>query len=308
LRGALSPAAPVAETEKDPIMENEAVELTPSAAIPKTAFSNKSPNWALQPFKDFLDYSERLNVLLDLSIRGISMIRATPKMVEALASAYDAAPDPSAPERIAHAKEMATLAQREVDDGFPVLFAQATVSLWGALENMVRLFVVRWMENAPDALKAKAILGLKVKIGEYESLKGEDRFFYILDQLEREGSVPLRQGINRFEDLLEPFGLSGEVPREIRDGMFEMNHVRNLIMHRRSVADRRFVEACPFLGIAAGETVALGRKKYSKYLACVHHYALTLIARVGEHFGSDMSQFRNPPLGPKFFDAPPIVH
>lgn len=259
------------------------------------AGTSGAPAWSVQPFKDFVQYAERLNQLMHLSMRGISILRATPGIIEAVAKAEDTLSEPSTEQRIQEAREEAELAKREVDEDFPVLHAQATVALWGNLENAVRLFVARWLENFPGALQAETVKRLRVRIGEYESLQGEDRFFYILNQLERELSAPLRSGVTRFETLLEPFQLSGPIGDSLRQNLFELNQVRNVLVHRGGNADRRLNEACPWLGFAVGDPVTITHDAFRKYNESVHAYAIILITRVGERFGVDMSEFRDQP-------------
>jgi len=251
-----------------------------------------APQWATQPFKDFLEYTDRLLQLLHLSTKGISMVRGVPKAIEALAMVDD--DDGSDVQtRIETAKEEAELAQREVSEGFPLLHAQATIALRSALEATIRLFVARWLQNYGPAMSVEVIQKLRVKLGEYEQLEGEDRFFYILGRLEQELSTPLKNGVTRFEILLEPFGLSGPVNDPVRRDLFELSQVRNVLVHRNGVADRRLVEACPWLGLKAGDTVRIEHKQLRRYFESVYSYVTKLIVRLGEYFGVDMSKFHD---------------
>ena len=259
-----------------------------------TVETNGLPRWSVQPFREFVQYAERLNQLIHLSMQGISVLRVMPRAVELVAKVDDTLSAASTKQRIQVCKQEAELAQREVDEGFPILHAQATIALWSALENAVRLFVTRWLENFTGALHVEAVQRLRVRIGEYENLDGEDRFFYIVDQLERELSAPLRSGVTRFETLLEPFQLSGPIDDSLRQNLFELNQVRNVLVHRGGKADCRLVEACPWLGFAVGDHVIITKDAFSKYNESVLAYAVVLIARVGERFGVDMSEFRAP--------------
>ena len=230
---------------------------------------------------------------MHLSIRGIPMLRGTPDIIEALALAQDQLSEPSTEHRIEVAKKEAELAQREVDEGFPFLHAQGTVALWGALENVIRLFIARWLENFPNALEAEVVQRLRIRIGDYERLQGEDRFFYILDQLDRDLSAPPRSGVKRFEMLLEPFDLSGPIDDSLRKTLFEMSQVRNVLVHRGGRADRRLIEACPWLGFSVGDPVTITQDAYRRYMESVGAYVADLIARIGERFGNDMSRFKS---------------
>ena len=251
-----------------------------------------TPDWALDSFERLLDHIEEAAELLHLSMRGVAVLRAMPKVVEALANAKPDDPvdghDPQA--RLERAKSEASLAQREVENEFPLLHAQATVSLWGDLENSVRTFVAQWLRNAPEAKVVDAVSKLKVCLGEYEAMDEEDRCYYITERLEQELESRNRRGVARFEALLQPFGLAGAVPEDTERILFELYHVRNVLVHRRGVADRKLVQACPWLGLAPGDQVRVSHEQYARYHGAVAAYALELIVRVAGRFGFERSE------------------
>lgn len=251
-----------------------------------------APKWATKPFRDFIHQTERLDQLLHLSMDGISMLRGVPKIVQALAKA-DGKSGEEVHDRLESAKKEAELAHREINDGFPLLHAQTTIALWSALETAIRLFLARWLQNYKQAMEVEAIQKLRVRIVEYERLEGEDRFFYILNRLEQELATPLKTGVKRFELLLEPFGLSGPVDEDVRRNLFELNQVRNVLVHRSGVADRRLVDSCPWLKLKVGEPVKVNHEMTDHYFQSALKYATELIVRIGEHFGVDMSEFHS---------------
>jgi len=251
-----------------------------------------APKWATQPFRDFLDQTERLGQLLNLSMKGISMLRGVPKIVQVLAKVEQDFGE-EAHGRLESAKKEAELAHREINDGFPLLHAQTTIMLWSALEAAIRLFIVRWLQNYKQAMEVEAIQKLRVRIGEYERLEGEERFFYIIDRLEQELSAPLKTGITRFELLLEPFGLSGPVDEDVSRNLFELNQIRNILVHRSGFADRRLVDSCPWMKLRVGEQVKVNHEMTARYFHSVMKYALDLIVRIGEFFGVDMGEYHS---------------
>lgn len=60
-------------------------------------------------------------------------------------------------------------------------------------------------------------------------------------------------GVARFETLLALVELSGAIDEEHRKGLFELQQVRNVIVHRAGIVDRRLREQCP------GSTWSLAR-------------------------------------------------
>ena len=125
-------------------------------------------------------------------------------------------------------------------------------------------------------LSVEAVRKIRVSIGEYEALDTNEPYLYLVDLLQREVSAPLKSGINRFETLLEPFGLSGEVAADLRKTLFELNQVRNIIVHRGSVADRKFVNSCPWLGLQIGQSVRVCPRDFARYFVAVLNYAIVV--------------------------------
>ena len=110
--------------------------------------------------------------------------------------------------------------------------------------------------------------------------------------LEKELGAGLRDGVTRFEAILDPFGLSGELPASLRREIYELGQVRNLIAHNASKVDRRFADACPWLEVKTGDELYVSRDMVSKYCSVTGAYIALIICRVGEHFGVDMSDAR----------------
>lgn len=251
-----------------------------------------APSWATGPFKEFIDHGERLGHLLHLSMRGISVLRGMPRIVVVIAKVESDDSEDTA-RRLDSARKEADLAQREVNEGFPLLTAQTVIALWCALEAAIRLFLARWLQHNKDALEVDAVQKLRVRIGEYEQLKDDDRYFYILDRLEQETSAPLKCGVTRFELLLEPFGLAGAVDEKDRRDLFELNQVRNCLVHRSGIADRRLVESCPWLNLTTGATLKVDSAMTNCYFDAAMSYTVALIVRLGERYGVDMSDVKN---------------
>lgn len=249
-----------------------------------------APKWATRQFEWMLDQLDRLNDVLHLTMQGISGIRGMPRLVEVLAQVDDS--KGNAKERIESARRAAKLADSEVSAGYPLIHAQAVVTLWSYLEAAVRAFIADWIRNAPGAVTVPAIGRIKVELGEYESLSEDERHLYIFDRFEQGVAAGLRKGVTRFEALLEPFELSGPIPDVVRRDIFELSQVRNALLHRGGLADRTLVAECPWLGLSVGDAITVTHKQFHRYLLAVHQYAVILVVRVGEYYGVDMSQFK----------------
>ena len=227
-----------------------------------------------------------------MSVRGITMFRTMPQIVTAVAKATGRENHVDTAMELTRAESHAAFALPEAENEFPVLHANTTITVWSYLESGVRLFLARWLEHEKSAFDLDDIQKLKVRIGEYERLQGEDRYFYIIDRLEQESVAALKCGVSRFEVILEPFGLSGKVAPDIQRDLFELNQVRNCLMHRAGRADRRFIEACPWLGMEVGQQIKVTPVSTRRYISSVLRYSTKLICRLGERFGVDMAECR----------------
>ena len=194
-----------------------------------------------------------------------------------------------------HARKKAELAEREQKNGFPLLHAQALVTICGALENLMHTFVVNWLTNYPTAKQVKAVREIKLEIWRYDSLDAEELNEYIFETLRRDLNVPMRQGVSQFEALLEPFGLSGGVTKIVRDDIYEMYNVRNVLVHRRGKADTKLIEACPALGYSLGDTVVVKHRRFGEYSHHAARYAFEVLQRIALKVGIDPSSDRYDP-------------
>lgn len=190
-------------------------------------------------------------------------------------------------EILARAAYEGDLAQREIDNGFPLLHEQATVALWSSLEALVRSFSASWLANRPGAWQTEAIKKLRVNLGDYEALEPLDRCLWVVDLLDKEAKGPFQKGVGRFESLLHPFQLDGAVEVECRKTLLELSEVRHAIVHRSGHADRKLIEACPWLSLKPGERIKVSNEMWLRYDDAVTQYVVEIIRRVRVIFGLD---------------------
>jgi hypothetical protein len=227
------------------------------------------------------------------------MIRARHGAIKVLAEVDGKLEDAAL--ELKRAEEDKLLAQREVDNDFPLLHEQATIALWSSLEALVRSFAAKWMEEVPAAWRTDAVKKLRVRVGDYESLEIADRCLWIVDLLDQDVGGPLRNGVTRFESLLEPFGLSGPVDQACQKALFELSQVRHALVHRSGIADRRLVDACPWLGLQPGDEMKVSHAMWRRYEQAIAQYVLELIQRIRVHHGLERYD-HNPPL-----QEPPVA-
>jgi hypothetical protein len=219
------------------------------------------------------------------------MSRGVPKMVEAVAHAsrddadWDEESHKASLER---AKKDAEFAANECDTGFPLLHDFTLVGMWGAFEAAIEDVVVAILSNEPQLLRADPLAKIRIPLAEFETLEKEDRMRILLRELQRTLRSDQKQGVTGFEAVLGAVGLSGKIKSEVSEGIWEMHHARNVIVHRRSCADRTFIAACPKLGVRIGDRISINHDLLGRYVNSLAAYATEIIYRIGARYGVEM--------------------
>lgn len=245
-------------------------------------------------FRRFADQVYEINRILSFSMNGIARETAAPKVVEAIESYKEMDGKPSSPEVVekqrAEAHARAAFAQAQIDSGFPVLYAHATVAIWGAIEVLVEDLVVDGLMSDKKYLEKEALRKIRIPLAEYESLEPIERFQFLARELARQTNSDLKHGVGRFESLLDTVGLGGALSQELRRTCLEFGEVRNLIVHRAGTADRRFVDSCPWLNATVGDAFRIDSKSYAKYREFANQFLVELLVRAAIRFGAPPSK------------------
>ncbi|HEY4013851.1 MAG TPA: hypothetical protein VGM06_10975 [Polyangiaceae bacterium] len=175
---------------------------------------------------------------------------------------------------------MQQVAQKERASDFALTHSVLIVSIWTALEDAVRSLAYDWLCNDPNAWRK--LDKVEINLGLYQSLSEEERAWYAIEQLEVVQKAPLKMGANRFEELLKPFGLSGPMPKELRDILFELSQVRHVLVHKRGRSDSRLLRNCPHLAsrFPIGSRMSLTAEDFNRYQTAALEYGFILLERV----------------------------
>lgn len=250
--------------------------------------ARKLPEWITDHFKDSLNSHELLMQITDISERGISVLRGMPKIVKVLADVEGNSYQPDSVKKFERAQKEAELASTEVEKDFPVLHGFAVVALWSWMEHFVKGFVALWLTHRRDALDVPAVQKLRVRLGEYLQLQKAEQAQFLVELLEQELASPLKRGASRFESLLQPFGLSFQLPDGCGQTLFELQQIRNAIAHRSGRADRRLRSDCPWLKLKINQPVLVSRKMLNAYSGAAGNFLLLLLYRVGDVYSVDL--------------------
>jgi hypothetical protein len=249
--------------------------------------AEKIPGYAFKPLHGCLTSIFNLNRLLHLSMRGLGIISRRPWMVERIITLTKEAGKEVTEDMevdLRSANEDAEFTNREIERGYPLLHAFTVVGYWSALESGVEDMLVGVMCNEPSVLEATSFAKIRVPLSKYEQLDKEERMRFLLSELQRNEASGSTQGVNTFENVLDIFGLNGEVDAPTKEGLWKLNNLRNTIVHRNSRADRRLVENCPSLNISIGDHVTVDHNTYESLTESVLNYILILMRRLGTRY------------------------
>ena len=156
------------------------------------------------------------------------------------------------------------------------------MGLWAGLEVVIEDTMVSLLINEPEHLESQEFSKIKVPLAEFETMEKEERMRFLVTEVQRNLGAGRRHGVDGFEKVLEVVGLGGTVDDETKKAIRELHGLRNVIVHRDSRADRKLVEACPWLGLHPGDRVTVAIDTVRRYDTAVAQYASTLADRIIE--------------------------
>lgn len=264
--------------------------------------------WYQEPFMRFVNSASEINQIHQLTVCGIRAFPIMPAIinifnnvdvdlfcsslgiegeerhkVKAVMAGREKYPDAAAELLLSTAQ----FAQEEMGRQFHSVNSHALASLWSAVESLVNDLLHACLLNDTRLMKIKYIAKIKLPLMKFDHLGREGRMELLLQELKRTLSSDFRSGVGQFECVLKVFGLSGAVDSGLRRDLIEARHVRNVIAHRRGLADARFLEGCPWLKgkLAKGDRVHVGTEEFHRYSEAIQRYSVLLAERVKNRFG-----------------------
>jgi hypothetical protein len=242
--------------------------------------------WAAQPFEYVVAYLRETAEFAEAVTFGLAntgRLALAEELFQELERRDPNLAFEEASESAAHLKrlrEKAERAEKQIKDGLPLLHSQMAIGIWSVLEAALDDFVVAWLTNVPAALEADELSKIKVPAALFELMERPARMQYLLEEYKRNLRSDSKLGVERFESLLKPLGLSGAVAEDTRKDIFELSQIRNAILHRASRADQKLIEACPWLNLEPGNRVVVTRADSDRFVRSVTDYLKTVIKRL----------------------------
>lgn len=190
----------------------------------------------------------------------------------------------------ARAIRTAQFAEAQRANGSPYLFSLCSVRLWALMEALADELVVESLQKPQECPDQAILAKLKGPLIEFRSAPPDEQAEFLSETLKQTVDASLKLGVGRFEVLLAPLGFSGEVHDTIRKILYELSQIRNIIVHKSGKADRRIIDACPWLNLNRGETIHVTAEMFGRYLMAAYWYVVEIRGRVDERRGQQRSE------------------
>jgi hypothetical protein len=248
----------------------------------------------LPSFGTALDAINELEVFVLLCWEGLGYAEVVKEIVDWRAKM--GATSEYIAKRIEHAEKLETFAATQKPLGFPYLYGLAAIRLWTILESFSEdLFIDLTVVHA-EVRSLPKIRGLKGPLIEFANAPASKQAELLLNLLMGELAAALKRGVGRFECVFEAIELSGPVDYNVRRSFVELQEVRNVVAHRRGIADERLVTNCPWYGAKVGELLRITPRAFEKYILSAHWYLVEISRRVLIRYPSEADKTLDPSL------------
>lgn len=175
--------------------------------------------------------------------------------------------------------ELAPYAAAELANDLAYLKSVLTIQYVTILETVVQDAVLFSLEHAPSVQNRDAIKRIEGPIVELLAASPSERAEFLAAALAHNMKASLKPGVGKFEALLDAVGLGGAIDEPVRRVLLELTAVRNVLVHRRRRADRRFCEGCPWLKFKPGDEVKVSTAMATRYRSATLYYLIEIILR-----------------------------
>lgn len=215
--------------------------------------------------KELLDF-------VDLAQTGIGAAIGGPRLMVALQKRKTVADEDGQAdyvERLLKAEKLKTVAEDHLARDFHYLHSLAVVKIWSVLESSVENIVLQCLQRPLECKDLKAISDLRGPLVEFLNADQDERADFLFSELKVNTKSALKTGVAVFEALLEPVGMAGSHIEEVRKVILELQQTRHVIVHRRGLADKRFMDRCPWVVATVGQPLNTGRNEFVRYVQAV---------------------------------------
>jgi hypothetical protein len=179
---------------------------------------------------------------------------------------------------IADDKRIVKFAKSQYPDA-PYLVGIAVIRLWSILEVAADELALHLLKTLPKVRQNDAVRKLKGSLIDFVNLSPEDQAQQLLKQLKDDLKANLKAGITHFEDVFNALGVGDSVEPTVKNTLFELSEVRNVLTHRTGIVDSRLVNNCPQLKVKLGDKLILANHHLYAYVGAASWYINELYCR-----------------------------
>lgn len=235
-----------------------------------------------------------------IALTGISAAHGEPELLRALRDVQrgrdGALSDDEWTQRIDQVDKKFTVAQQHADSGFSYLYELMLVKLWSILEAGIEEIAVECLKRPDECKDSNLLRSVRGPLLEFASASIDQRAEFLHSEIKVATKSALKVGVGVFEAVLEPLGMAGSVDDLTRRLLLELQQKRHVFVHRRGIADKRFLDACPFLKSKIGQPIVVDRTSVLKLGVGVGLYNFELqkrnFARAGLKIPDSLDAYR----------------
>ncbi len=251
----------------------------------------------MEPVDIAFDEINRLGMFIDLCFQGLTHTAHASWWVDILEKATKVLGKRSLYKNLEtfedakrSAKKSEDFAREEIQHGFSYLFGLAAIKLWSILENLIDQLVLQYLKEPLIHQDKELISKIKGPVVEFIKASADEQAEFLAGELKNLVKSALSIGVGKFESILKPLGLGGGVPDEVRKAFVELVEVRNILVHRNGIVDKKFTKMCPWLSFELGDQIHLKPANFQIYKSTAIWYILELNARIEQCYGNDKSK------------------
>lgn len=181
---------------------------------------------------------------------------------------------------IANAPAQAKWAKEQRENDFSVIISHNLIANWAAFEACMEDVVLAILINDNEAIKKISDAGIKYKITSNDSLSEDDArniYHKMENKFRKDFDV-----IGAFEKKLSLFNLDGDIDSDLRATLCEINSIRNCLLHRSGIIDKKAVDQAPSLKPFLDKKVHISRRDLDKCFRAMVDYLSVLLERIGK--------------------------
>ena len=172
--------------------------------------------------------------------------------------------------------------------GFSYLYELMLVKFWSILEAGIEEIAVECLKRPEECKDLSLLRSLKGPLIDFASASIDQRAEFLYAEIKVATKSALKIGVGVFEAILDPLGMAGSVDVVTKNLLLELQQKRHVFVHRRGIADKRFVAACPFFGYKVGQPIPVNRASVWRLGIGVGLYDLELQKRNFVRAGMDV--------------------